>query len=360
MRLEQGGGAQVGPWIKHLLVAAVVVAGVAVPAWLYYSRGRKVPLEVLLEAPRYVVSSGETLTLKSQTLPTDRGVTRRWSGPGTNAAKGAAEVRWTAPGKPGLYTVTLTAQRAGTRAKDAITLRVIAAPLSGYPLDRPPAPLPAPTLPLCPTAPQPPPLGVTTRLHGRACAGARVVLEAVRQVNQRVAKRPPWPFVTSTWWQVDGGVQRGRFAELRLPAQGKTVATLAFRVFGTPCLRRVVRAIEVDTSCRAAPRAKGLVADFGGRLVSPGAFQLTAKPPRPPTAAVYSWQLEPGVIKKTNTPRLVHRFSKRRASYVVRLTVEAGPERASAVRLLRDRTYRHEEHPHKTLPSPSTARPAAF
>jgi hypothetical protein len=355
MRLEQttGSAPLAGPWIKRGGVLLVIVAAIAVPLWLYHSRGRKVPLEVLLEAEHYVVPSGETITLRSRVLPIDRDVTRRWSGPGTTKAGQRGELTWTAPSKPGLYTVALAAQRAGSRADDAITVRVIAAPLMGYPLDRLPAPPTAPTLPVCPPPSMPQPLGVMTTLHGKPCAGARVVLEVTRRPDS-AGERPPWSFVSSIW-QIDGAVQRGRFAELRLPTSGQVAAKLVLQAPNTGCLHQLVRTIDVDTSCSGGPfdrqgRPTGLVADFAGRLVSPGSFQLAAKPPRPPTAAVYTWQLEQAVTKKTNEPRLVHRFSKRQASYLVRLTIEAGPKRASAVRLLRDRTFAASKKSRKDQP----------
>ncbi len=393
MRLDDAGsGARLRPWFKPIVITLTLVAAIAIPLSLYLSRGRKVPLRVLLDTPIYVVAAGESVEIRSRIWPISRQVTRRWRGPGVSPKARDATLVWTAPKTPGVYTVSLNVRYRGSHANDAISLRVLAAPLSGYPLDRPPeakhkSPLLA--LPPCSTAlrerlaPK-----VRLRVHGKPCLGGRVVFEVTTSLDN--PRLPPSTRAASPTSQQSTVARRttisrqstvAAFAavalrtahrhrdspwlEVRLPRQTKT-DSIPVEILLVPrdarCLIRVTRPVSLDRTCGGAAHAKGLVADINWHLTGPGAFVLTAKPPRPPTAAIYRWKLGRRHTRVTTEPRLAYEFPERRATYLIGLTIEAGPQRAHGVRLLHDRTYgRSDLHaaPSPKVPSPKAPSPKA-
>ena len=380
MRLDNAGsGAQLRPWFKPIAVTLLLVAAIAIPLSLYLSRGRKVPLRVLLDTPIYVVATGESTEIRSRVWPISRQVTRRWRGPGVSPKAHAATLVWTAPRTPGVYTISLDVRYRGSHAKDAISLRVLAAPLLGYPLDRPPeakhkSPLLA--LPPCSTAlrerlaPR-----VSLRVHGKPCLGGRIVVEvttspdhprrpqktrAASPTSRRttVARQSTFAAFATVALQTAHRNHDSPWLEVRLPRQSKT-NSIPVEILLVPhdarCLIRVTHAVALDRTCDGAAHAKGLVADINWHLTGPSAFVLTAKPPRPPTAAIYRWKLGLHHTRVTTKPRIAYEFPDRRATYLIGLTIEAGPQRAHGVRLLHDRTYgRRDLHP---SPSPKAAAP---
>jgi hypothetical protein len=124
------------------LALPLVLVAVALPIGLWLAAGRRPPLRVVLDPPRFVVRSGERVPLHPRLSPAGgEGLRLTWSGQGVEGTGTAAA--WRAPGKPGLYSVGLEARHLGTVVKDRVTFRVLAVAPESLPLRRP-APLPAP------------------------------------------------------------------------------------------------------------------------------------------------------------------------------------------------------------------------
>lgn len=331
MRLEdRRPRARLALLLRRLTIGAALAAAVALPLWLYQTRGRKLPLTVLVVAERTVVATGQEVTIASRLRPADRHVERQWFGPGVPAAKPApASFRWRAPAKPGVYTLRLRVRRSGRFAEDAISLQVVAKPLSELPQERPTPPAKVPKAPLCAPA-KTAALQKSSALiaHGRVCPGLRIVAELRRAKG---SWGPIWLGLTAET------LDRGRLRELWVPAGP---ATLRARFFDRAerCVHELSQPLPLAPDCMAAAKA-ALRADFGWQLRGPGDFVLLAKPPRPPVAAVYQWDLGDGQLRTTNRASLPYRYTGKAQRYrIVRLTMQVGSRRASTLRLLIDRT----------------------
>lgn len=332
MRLEdRRQRARVGLLLRPLAIGCALAVAVGLPLWLYQTRGRKLPLTVLLVAERSVVGVGQEVTVASRLRPAERHVERQWFGPGVPAAQPApASFRWRAPAKPGVYTLRLRVRRSGHFAEDAISLQVVAKPPSSLPLQRPAPPAKAPSTPLC--APEKTAaLQKSSALiaHGRVCAGLRIVAELRR------AKREGWG---PTWLGLTSGpLARGRLRELWVPA-GPATLRARFLDREQRCVHELSQPLPLTPGC-VTPTKDALRADFGWQLRGPGDFVLLAKPPRPPAAAVYQWDLGDGQLRTTNRASLPYRYTGKAQRYrIVRLSMQVGSRRASTLRLLIDRT----------------------
>lgn len=299
-----------------LLVALLLAASLAIPGYLWLTRGRDLPLRVLLDPPRYVVVGGDRVPLRLRLSPTERdGVELGWEGTGIDRQRRS----WTAPFRPGSYTVKVTARRSGTKARDSVTFLVAAeAPR----LERPVAD-PAPPRDLPPCGGKRPSL----RLHGAPCTGGTVVVEVVADGPVRA------------WHWLEGGrVQNGVWAELVAP-RGGTLTTLV--VPGDGACAWTLRRPVGGGDCAAGPRRGAVFADFRWELVSPGHVRLAAKPSRTEGVAFerYRWDFGDGTRKETRDPQVSHRFKPPLKRWnLVTLEVVAGERAAKGSRLVVDRT----------------------
>ncbi|MCA9667723.1 MAG: PKD domain-containing protein [Myxococcales bacterium] len=349
MRLE-GAGAPKPERARRLGSAALVLAvaaAIVVPAVLYYTRGRKLPLRVLLEAQRYVVGIGERVALTLRVEP-------KTSEKVELSLEGAKKISDTAgelvaPTKIGLHTVTLIARVSGTRVKSSITIRVVPRALSKYkPLRPPPAssqanqptsqatsqPASRPS-----TAPAPTASCAADKVivHGTPCAGCVVSVERVVGKDERSVVRTAHRLAGVTESE-----RYGRVATLTIPRTSKPSSALRIET-------EIVRRGDGGTLARCTQTRKlpvlpasALSADFRWQLISPGYFRLAARPPRSGDASKvsYSWRFDDNSAERTlNKPRFAHRFSGKRQRYhLVTLTVTRGAASASATRVLVDRT----------------------
>jgi len=299
-----------------LLVTLLLAVSLAIPGYLWLTRGRDLPLRVLLDPPRYVVVAGQRVPLRLRLTPADRDrVELVWEGPGLDRQRES----WTAPSRPGSYTVKVTARRSGTKARDSVTFLVAAAAPR---LERPAAE-PAPPRDLPPCEGKRP----AVRLHGAPCTGGTVVIEVAAGGSARA------------WHWLDAGrPQSGMWAELVAPLSG-TLTTLVVPEGGACAwtLRRPLGGGE----CVAGLLQGAVFADFRWELVSPGQVRLAAKPSR--TAGVrferYRWDFGDGTRKETRGPQVSHRFKPPLKRWnLVTLEVVAGDRTAKGLRLVVDRT----------------------
>jgi hypothetical protein len=323
MELESGGSRRL---LRPLLIAVLLAASLAIPSYLWLTRGRDLPLTVLLDPPTYVAAPGQRVPLRLRVEPAAarREVTLTFQGPGVDVAQD----QWVAPAKPGTYTVRVTARRSGTTVKDGVSFQVLAGEPDALPLERPPAPsVPPVDLARCPgRAP-------AIELHGEVCAGSTVVLEA-----------PSGP----TIWHREGQGPwiSGSWAELVLPRQGPwpvQITSVTVPVRQPPCAWTVRRAVD-GSRCQGGPRRGAVFADFSWELISPGHFRFAAKPSRTPGLRFdrYLWDFGDGSRKESTKPRVSHRFAPPlRRNHLVRLEVVAGKTRAAGLRLVIDRTVAH-------------------
>lgn len=315
--------------IKLLAIFLMLASAVAVPGWLYYKRGRKMPLRVVLEAERYVVRAGSSIAISARVLPADAELdASRWHGPGVATSDGAS-LKWRAPDKAGIYTLRFVARRGATYSEDKLSLRVLPQPPASYALATPPAPEPPPAITaICPKAE-----AARFELHGPPCRGGRVIAELKTKASWRVV-----------WIESAGKISRGKFRALRLaPEAGAPLQVLATVVDSAArCVRRYQTQIAAQ-ACVGGPRRSVLFADFRWELANPGLFRLAAKPPRAGQKRVaYRWQLE-GEARESKKPHLIYRVRRRARHYLVSLEVVADGARASTIGLLTDRSFDERE-----------------
>ncbi|MBW2731895.1 MAG: hypothetical protein JRH20_05840 [Deltaproteobacteria bacterium] len=311
--------------LKTLAIVVMLASAVAIPGWLYYKRGRKMPLSVVLEADGYVIEAGGTLTLSARISPADIELGEsRWEGPGKASAQGT-RLRWRAPEKPGIYTLRFLARRGATWAKDELSLQVLSRAPASYPLSSPPMPAaPPPITTLCPH-----PEATRFKVHGTPCRGERVVVE--------LKTKAPWHRV---WMASADKTTRGRFRALRLAKRKGVTSQMRATIVDAKagCVHRFQTTI-LPEDCVGGPQRGALFADFHAELTNPGLFRLAAKPPRgEETRARYHWTLA-GKQRSSDKPHLMHRFEHPARHYLVALEIEADGKRAKSVGLLTDRTF---------------------
>jgi hypothetical protein len=319
---------------RPLLLLLGVVAVVVVPTWLWFSRGRTVPLSVVLDPPRFVVQAGDRVPLRPRISPEGADVVVSWAGSGVHPDRGGREAVWEAPAAPGIKHVVVTVRRSGTRKSDSISFHVVSKDPNKLPLSRPaPDAPPAPTgLAACPAAPP------TVKLHGRPCPGANLVAQVQGAPGAR-----SWH-----WWG-DGRAQAvpGQLANLPLGSQDKLTSLVVPPAGSTEtrCAWTIVTTVKPE-ACQAG-LDQPVFAAFSWQMKGPGHFRLAAKPAR--TKGVrfvsYRWTFDDGRERKGDKPQVSHRFGGApRRWHLVTLEVEAQREgvkeriRASAVRALYDRT----------------------
>jgi hypothetical protein len=321
---------------RPLLVLVGVVAVLVVPTWLWFHRGRTVPLSVVLDPPRFVVKTGTRVPLRPRITPEGADVVVSWAGSGIHPDKGGQEAVWQASAEPGIQHVVVTVRRSGTRKTDSVSFHVVSKDPELLPLSRPPPdPLPAPTgLPACPgTAP-------TVKFHGRPCVGANLVAEVQGVPNAR-----SWHW----WGQRHEQAVTGRMANVRLGSQNKLTSLVA-PPSGSPETRCVwTITTEVKPEACQAGLDQPVFAAFSWQMKGPGHFRLAAKPPRTTGVRVvsYRWTFDDGRERKGDKPQVSHRFGGAiKRWHLVKLEVEAlktgSKDRvlASAVRALHDRSVK--------------------
>lgn len=311
--------------IKGAAVMLMLAFAVALPSWLYYKRGRKLPLRVLLEAERYVVAVGQDVPITVRVLPSDAKLDElRWEGPGKISGSGT-RVSWKAPSRPGVASLRFAARRGATYSDDEISLKVLPRAPESYPLSAPPSPLkPPPAGALCT-----PPGSASFVVHGSRCRGARAVVELKSDASWR-----------RVWLRAKGRTTRGRFRELRLSKQPGVVHRVSATIVdgARACVHRFETRVAVE-DCVGGPRADALFADFQWELASPGLFRLAAKPPRAGQKRVtYRWTIE-GKTSQSDKPQQMIRLGQRARHTLVRLEIGADGARASTIGLLEDRSY---------------------
>ena len=344
MRVESQGARRFGArWSGTAAIVVMLVVAVALPAWLYQRRGRKLPLRVVLEAQRYLVAAGQEVELQGRIVPATAEVELHWQGsPGVvlSSREGAARAggglwrrRWRAPAQAGVYELAFVARRSATRAEDRISIEVIPKPAGSYPIVRPPSTRPprAAVLPECPGRDD-----STLRLHRNAgpndalCAGEWVVAElsggpASAEV---LLGRGPRDY------------RRGRIGRFRVPTKQALFALEArYSAKNTACVQRRTLRLAVG-DCRAAGPTDPLFADFLAQQSGPSVFRLAAKLPRGESAAAvsYHWQVDDEGPRVVHEPHLLVRTRHRRPYHLVRLELRQGGLGVKTIGYLFDRS----------------------
>jgi hypothetical protein len=327
------------PLRRPIAVALLVLAALVAPTWLWFVRGRKLPVRVVVQADRYVAAAGTKVLLNARVAP-EAEVQLRWRGPGLDSTERRAE--WTLPAEPGVYTAKLTVRRSGSVARDAISVTATPADPLDYPLDLPPERR-KPNLQAVAACSPAQPLEVVIR--GRRCSGSNLVV---------ALGRPPRREVWFWWLDQPQQAQPGPLANMRLPEaerglpasqpgrpSGSTVPTLVAAVLDNErnCLHSVQQSVAPE-SCRGGPRADQPFADFGWRLVGPAMFRFAAKPPRgmPTRSPRYHWKFGDGDEVSRDGPTVTHRYTDGEQHHVVELTLELGDQRLQTLRAVSTRT----------------------
>ena len=339
MRIEER---RTWPRIRRPVAVGLVVIFVLVaPTWLWFVRGRRLPVHVTLTADRYTATAGSSVTLRARIWPTPDRAHWFWEGPGVSGH--GAQARWRLPSEPGVYTAKLTVRRAGAAASDAISIQVTTGSCT---VDRPPPrELPPLNAPRCPTGTAKP---VRLRVHGVPCWGANLVAEVTAPPGQ----------ATWLWWtQTRREAQPGPLANLRLPSppseQGSTL----------PEARREITAMVYDPrrrcavvatapvlaqSCRAGPLLRGVFADFRWELIGPSTFRLVAKPPRRVSdtkATRYRWSFGDGKQRESSSPATVHRYADDKPQHLVSLETVLGETHAATLAAVTNRAAHSGDEP---------------
>lgn len=311
--------------LRPALMILLVVTALLLPTWLWVIRGRKLPLEVVLDPPHFVVKASSTVPLRPTIRPRRDDLVLTWEGSVVRNNDG--EHHFQAPGKSGLYTVTVEVRRSGSTAEDSVTFQVVQDDPGSYAISRPTAPGSPPDLPPCPGA-----VPFKVMLHGRPCTDAQVVVE--------VRGAPP----STIWHWLDGQRDQaveGRVANLLLGDHDdtSTIRTLIVEPKGTCAWSSATPVAMV--SCQARPGSRAVMSDFSWQMVGPGHFRFAAKPSRTPGIwyKLYHWDFGDGDMKRTKTPLVAHRFKgPAKRWHLVKLRVETDKESAESVRAVMDRS----------------------
>jgi hypothetical protein len=350
---EQSAARRLG---RTILIVVLLAASLAVPAYLWVTRGRGLPLRVVLDPPTHLVKAGGTVPLGLRILPPSaaREVQLSWEGEGIRADGET----WQAPKEPGTYTVKVKARRSGTMVKDSVSFHVSRDP-GALRMVRPPTlkPRPKGLAPCDGPAPE-------VKLETETCAGGNVVLSvsADRPVEAWHAldgdggtwsargtraelvlpRREPWPTVVSLVAPLRaGGISAPpeRPSGARGTEIGEAPRAGAERPKTLACAW-TIRTPLSGATCRAGPGA-GVFADFTWQLRSPGQFSFAAKPARHggPRLNRYRWDFGDGTKKTTRRPQTSHRYKPPlRRYWLVKLEVSSAAGEAKTTRLVVDRT----------------------
>lgn len=320
-----------------LAVSLVVVFALVTPTWLWFVRGRKLPVNVTLSAERYAASAGSTVSLRARIWPTPNNVEMVWEGPGVRGSGDRA--LWRLPQQLGVHTAKLTVRRSGAWASDAVSVRVTARDPADCTVDRPPShgrpPRDAPRCPANAARPRP-----SISLHGEPCWGGNLVASI----------DVPHDHLSWLWWtDSPTRTNRGPLANLRLPARAESRAAppakthreiTALVIDGKKRCGILTRTTVAVKRCQAGPTAKGLFSDFRWELIGPSSFRFVAKPPRGTStkAAQYRWDFGDGQQRVVSSPVVVHRYVHARSQYLVSLETMAGKQRATTFKAVTDRS----------------------
>jgi hypothetical protein len=317
---------------RPLLIAVLVAAVLVLPTWLWITRGRKLPLTVVLDPPTFVARAGATVPLRPRVAPADEELTIAWSGPGiAKRDRERLEAVWRAPGEAGIYTVTIQVRRSGTVAEDSVSFQVVEASPGRYPVVRPPASRSRPEgLPSCPPAGRRP----RVKILGRPCRGASLVA-----VVEPDGAKEAWH-----WWAPHPEeAAEGSKADLLLTDPEQEQELISLVVLGQPPCAWSLRTRVRLAGCEAGPRIAGerAFAAFSWQMLGPGYFRLAAKPQRNPgvKTVTYNWTFEDGTSRRTGKPQISHRFGGKPQRYrVVELEVRSDTGQARTARVLVDRS----------------------
>lgn len=310
-------------WLRPALVLLLLAVTVTIPTWLWMTRGRRLPLRAVLDPPSYVVAAGRTLPLRPRIQPERDDAVLTWSGPGVSDGV------FTAPARPGLYTVSLQVRRSGTTVEDSVSIRVTRRDPASYPLARPPAaPTPPRGEPSC-EGEQP-----SVAVHGRPCRGATLVVELKGPAGRAWHR-----------WDTEGHTPLpGRLRDLVLPPGASAGSELAVQSVlepaGESCLWRLRTPVTV-ADCRAGPRPDAVFAAYSWQMVGPGHFRFAALPLRgeAPQVTRHAWDFGDGTTRASTAPMVAHRFADPPKHYHrVKLTVETGAGSATTERVVVDRS----------------------
>lgn len=322
---------------RPLAVIVVVVFALIAPTWLWFVRGRKLPVNVTLSAGHYTASAGSTVSLRARIWPTPDDVEMVWEGPGVRGEGDRA--RWRLPQQLGVHTAKLTVRRSGAWATDAISVRVTASDPARCAIDRPPShdrpPLEAPRCRAGAARLRP-----TISLHGEPCWGGNIVARV----------HAPRGHASWLWW-TDKPMRAspGPLANLRLPARPASPATRhaeSHREISALVVNRAKQCTVLASTtvairpCQAGPIAKSLLSDFRWELIGPSSFRFVAKPPRGggTKAARYRWGFGDGQQREASSPVIVHRYDHAKPQYLVSLETITGRQHATTIKAVTDRS----------------------